>query len=445
MHNLKIAAIVLSAVMLTTGTVIFAAPDSNSPASAPAKLYVGWATESITPQTPVALSGQLYLRVAEEVENPITCTALALETRNGDESAEQAILVSCDLLAIRGCLDRAVKDEITQQLPGFDPDKLLLNATHTHEAPCMQKTDWYEIPDDITSPAEYTAFAAKRIARAARRAWQNRRPAGMSWGISHAVIGHNRRANYVDGKSKMYGDTSRKDFRRIEGGSDHTVKQLFFFDPDDHLTGIVINIPCPAQENEHLKRISADFWHETRNDLKKLYGKDLFVLAQCGAAGDQSPHLMLRKKPIDSMRKRKQITRTQQIADRICAAVQQSCQFSAENAEAVIFEHRTENIELPCREESQSRQIEVHVLRLGDVAIASNPFELYLDYGLRIETRSDALLTLVTQLSSDYLGYLPTELADRAGGYSTQNTLIAPDGGEVLVNQTVKYINQMWN
>ena len=29
--------------------------------------------------------------------------------------------------------------------------------------------------------------------------------------------------------------------------------------------------------------------------------------------------------------------------------------------------------------------VEVHVLRLGDVAMATNPFELFLDYGIQIK------------------------------------------------------------
>src|SRR5262249_4812542 len=73
------------------------------PADCPAaeiELHVGGATVSITPDRPVALAGQMHTRVAREVETPVTATALALESREGDRSLDRAILVSCDLVSI---------------------------------------------------------------------------------------------------------------------------------------------------------------------------------------------------------------------------------------------------------------------------------------------------------------------------------------------------------
>ena len=44
-------------------------------------LYVGWATVDITPDKPVALVGQLHKRISQKVRDPLTATALAVETR----------------------------------------------------------------------------------------------------------------------------------------------------------------------------------------------------------------------------------------------------------------------------------------------------------------------------------------------------------------------------
>jgi len=88
--------------------------------------------------------------------------------------------------------------------------------------------------------------------------------------------------------------------------------------------------------------------------------------------------------------------------------------------------------------------IEFHVLRLGDVALATNPFELYLDYGLRIKAQSQATLTLLVQLSSGNSGYLPTPQAVRGGGYSADQFIVGPEGGQVLVTETVKQINALY-
>jgi hypothetical protein len=85
------------------------------------------------------------------------------------------------------------------------------------------------------------------------------------------------------------------------------------------------------------------------------------------------------------------------------------------------------------------------VIRLGDIALATNPFELYLDYGIRIKARSKAVLTFVVQLSCQESGYLPTEKAIRGGGYSADKFIVGPQGGRVLVDETVKRINAMWD
>ncbi|HEU5117804.1 MAG TPA: hypothetical protein VFT74_14350, partial [Isosphaeraceae bacterium] len=64
-----------------------------------AELHIGGASVSITPDQPVALAGQMHTRISQGVESPVTATALALESREGDRSVDQAILVSCDLVS----------------------------------------------------------------------------------------------------------------------------------------------------------------------------------------------------------------------------------------------------------------------------------------------------------------------------------------------------------
>jgi hypothetical protein len=43
--------------------------------------------------------------------------------------------------------------------------------------------------------------------------------------------------------------------------------------------------------------------------------------------------------------------------------------------------------------------VELHLIRLGDIAMATNRFEYYLDFGERIKTRSAALQTFIVQLA----------------------------------------------
>jgi len=89
--------------------------------------------------------------------------------------------------------------------------------------------------------------------------------------------------------------------------------------------------------------------------------------------------------------------------------------------------------------------MEAHVIRLGDVAICTNPFELFTDYGVRIKARSKALQTFVIQLAGPGT-YLPTERAVKGGHYSAivQSNLVGPEGGQVLVDRTVEILDELW-
>ena len=90
--------------------------------------------------------------------------------------------------------------------------------------------------------------------------------------------------------------------------------------------------------------------------------------------------------------------------------------------------------------------IEVHAIRFGNIAIVTNPFELFLDYGNRIKARSYAEQTFIAQLCCGCFGYLPTEKAEQGGHYSAyiSSGFTGHEGGDLLVRKTIEEINNMW-
>jgi len=422
-------------------------------------LYVGWASADITPQQPVALVGQLSKRISQSVLDPLAATVLALETRAENGQREQAIMVSCDVLYIRKPILERLRALIGPRLPDFDADKLVMNATHTHTGPGFIDGAFgglYDVSQDegVMKASEYASFFLERVAEAVVAAWQGRQPGGMSWALGHAVVGLNRRAHYFDGSSVMYGSTQQDNFSHIEGYEDHSVEMLFFWGSGQTLTGIIVNLACPSQETEGLNVISADFWHDTRQEIRHRLSERVYILAQCSAAGDISPHRMLRKQAEDVMRQRRGLSWRQEIARRVGNAVEDGLDYARKEIQTeTIFEHVVTRIDLPVHESSSLpfyetdsvKPIEFHVIRLGDIALATNPFELYLDYGIRIKARSRAALTFLVQLSCQHSGYLPTEKAIRGGGYSADKFIVGPEGGQVLVDETVKRINGLWD
>jgi hypothetical protein len=435
--------------------IIIPLPNANStPTEFP--LYVGWASVDITPTKPVALAGQMYKRISKSVHDPLYATVLALETRREDEGKEQAILISCDLLFVPRPTQEKLKELVKTRLPDFNVEKLFMNATHTHTGPLTQETcgGWSDTSQDegLLQPAEYQDFFLQRVTDAVVQAWQTRRPGGMSWALGQAVVGNNRRAVYADDHSVMYGNTADPGFRYIEGPEDHGLELLFFWNEEEKLTGLVINVACPAQVSEGGYFVSADFWHEIREEIRRRYGEGTFVLPQVAAAGDQSPHFLWRKKAEQIMLQRKGISRRQEIARRIVRGIEEVLPYARNDIKTqLVFEHKAIRIDLPIKPppsppvgDIDPVPVEVHILRLGEIVMATNPFELFLDYGIRIKARSKATLTLVVQLSSQKNGYLPTARAVKGGGYSAERYIVGPEGGDVLVEETVKHINAMW-
>lgn len=451
-----------------------------------AELRIGWGSTDITPDRPAALSGSFHTRISTSVHDPITATALVIES-----GGDHAVMVSVDLVAVDKELQQEVRRRLEGRLPGFNPGKLFLHATHTHTAP-VHRDDLYEVPPTAIQPSEYAEFLAGRLVEAVIQAWNSRKPGAVSWALSYAVVGRNRRAVFDNGKAVMYGRTHQPDFRHIEGSEDHSLDLLFFWEGNRQaLSGIVINVPCPSQAIEREEYISADFWSNVRTELRKRHGKDLFVYPMTGPSGDQSPHLQFQKRAEQTLQKRHGTSVTGEIARRIANAVDDVLAGARQDIHTdVPFRHKVEELVLPIRKvtpaereaarkeydrlkdlpsadrERDGRMVwtktvidryarqnqnphftmELHSIRLGDIAIATNPFELFLDYAIRIKARSPAEQTFLIQLACDYGDYLPTERAVAAGGYGAEiaSNTVGPEGGQMLVERTVEAIKAMW-
>ena len=462
-----------------------------------AELLIGTAEVDITPAEPVAVSGQFHLRIAKTVETPITANVIALESRENGSTRDAAIMVSCDLLYIPSEVLELVRKAVQARLPDIDTSKIFLNGTHTHTAPVLLPNK-YPIPKEgVIQVQQYRTFLAERVTNAIVRAWNRRSVGSVTWGLSHAVVAYNRRAVYADGSAQMYGKTDIAEFRNLEGYEDHDVNTLFFWDDSGKLIGTVVNVSCPSQEVESRSAVNADFWHPAREALKERYGEQLCILAWTGASGDQSPHLMYRKDADERMRRLRGLDRLDEIARRIVRAVDDAYEAVKDDRHTdVPLIHNVETIRLPMRlvteaeyteakeavEKAAARikqnpeaaaqeyrrmkwyettvnrferqrtipkptyEMELHVLRIGDVAICTNSFELFTDFGIRMKARSKAVQTFVVQLVGSGT-YLPTEKAVRGGHYSAvvHSSLVGPEGGNVLVEKTVNIVNSLWS
>ena len=91
---------------------------------------------------------------------------------------------------------------------------------------------------------------------------------------------------------------------------------------------------------------------------------------------------------------------------------------------------------------------DIHVVRVGNLAFATNRFELFIDYMHRIQARSPFEQTVIVQLVTDLNGtgsYLATEKAIANKGYSATPycNQVSPKGGQELVNETLKILEEV--
>ena len=496
-------------------------------------MKIGWSFADVTPEVGMDIPGQFYMRISKGTLDPVTVTCLLLE-----QDKEMAIFLTLDTVMCRMGLLDGIRDLVAAKKPEIPAEKILLSATHTHTAPAQVDDMVGEIPMDgieMKPAADYFAFLIEKAAACVIEAYENRKVGGFAYGYGFATVGFQRRVAYFDdlslrpgavnnathgvnGKVKMYGNTNDDNFSHFEGGADPFVNLMFTFDEKENLTGAIVNVPCPSQCSEKEYYYSADYWHNVRQMIREKYG-DIFVLAQCAAAGDLAPR-QLHYKAAKSRRyllkygnietlaqdKERYIDRLES-ASRIVAAFDEVYSWAKQE---IIYDaplqHRVEEFILPRRaidektyeeakvglaevmaepfategtpeenltantrlrsnrnryrgiiEKYETNQkepnmpMEAHIITLGPIAFASNQFELFQDFQHRIQARSPFIQTFVVQLAAQpgrrSGSYLPTERAMEGRGYgaSIYDNLTDHRGGQIIVEQTLKALNEMHN
>lgn len=467
------------------------------------KLLIGWSSVSITPERKVPLAGQFHKRIADQVRDPVMATVLAIESEA--DGGEQVVLVGCDLVAIELPLLNRVRERMSRLAPEITPESVILSASHTHTGPLY--ADCERLPalvrhtgdPDVMPYGEYVEFAAERIAGAIRDAWASRAPGGVGRARGAAALGFNRMVVYDDDTATMYGDIYTSHFRRMVGPEDPRVEMLFTWNGEGELTGVLFSAACPAQIAENQTLVSADYFGELRSLVALRWSPSVKVLGLIGAAGDLAPR--------DTLNQRHNERDYNKELRTLALRLFHTLEMGLEDAKLRIateaaFAHKLTRLELPLRKPTKSEveaarrhwqsfatelakhgdqaefflshsfdeqnrifnsfailqrndvlkrssvyPMELHAIRLDDMAIVTNSFELFTEFGLRIKARSCAKLTFIAQLSNNSSGYLPTASAMAAGGYSALLFCgyVGSDAGDMLVDRTVEAIRELWN
>lgn len=251
-------------------------------------MNIGWSRVEITPPVDTTeLGGQFYNRQATGTKSPLYATTCLFE---------DVAIVSLDLVAVPPTIDRRILKE------EFGLREIIYCATHNHAGPKFNLSD------------KNYADLIEKIHESVRLSLQNVRPnQKISFGYESAVTGRVRRVQMLElgenskdairafsgsvDKTSIYYNTlsSPEKFAGLSGDTNCIINALYTFDEEDNLTGIIANVPCPAQCLEHSTELSADYWAEVRNGLNLKFNKNIYLLPLCGASGDCSPHMVVNR------------------------------------------------------------------------------------------------------------------------------------------------------
>ncbi len=415
----------------------------------------GVATTNITPWNGLSLAGHMADRVALRVHDELHVRALVLD--NGEAQIAFAIIDSC--MVPREIMDAA--KIIAAEATGIATDHMLISATHTHTATCA--TPVFQSDPNV----DYNRFLTQRVADAIALAHTYRVPAKIGWSSGDLADEVFNRRWHMTPETTLGNPFGTTDQVRMNPprGSDTMVKPAGLTDPEISFIaiqdlagkplGLLANYSLHYVGGTNANEVSADYFGIFAKRIEALLmdseGETPFVgMMTNGTSGDINNinfrEIGKQRKPYEKM------TEVARKAADVVVKAYQDVEYqswipmsaatksidlgvrkpsAAEVAEAKEVVAKAAGpamkgmIEIYARETVQLNDypdtvpVLLQVLKLGDLAIAAVPCEVFVEIGLDFKANSPFKDTFTIELANGYNGYLPTYEQHQLGGYET--------------------------
>jgi Neutral/alkaline non-lysosomal ceramidase, N-terminal len=235
-----------------------------------AETRAGIARQDITPTYPIRLSGYGGRRdETSEVVHPLWAKALAFQ----HGASPPAVLITVDNLGVPATMVDEVAARLAQS-SGLARERLAVCSTHTHTAPCLTNVAPTLFSEPIPAPHQahidrYTRELTDSLAKVARAALADLRPAHLHWGQGSVDFAKNR---------------------RTPGGPvDHDLPLLRVTAPDGELRAVLVNYACHCTALDDNK-LSGDWAGYAQIHLERAHpGAVAMVAIGCGADANPEP------------------------------------------------------------------------------------------------------------------------------------------------------------
>jgi len=458
-------------------------------------IKAGFAKVDITPGAEHTI-GRLAANVdvAGKVHSPLFARMAVFA-----DASEKVLMIGIDNSGVKNSaivnqIRSAVADE-----SGLKAENILIASSHTHNSPHIQPWNLDDLND-----FSYLDFLIKHLTKGTGEAIANLVPVHLKAGTVQAPgFAHNRRPVHrgKDGREQVrtHGPMAGDDYIANESPDDNELKILIAERADGSCHGGIVNFASHPTHHYGLKAFSSDFIGPLTDALQDKY-RSVFVFIN-GASGDvtnrslkkeevrwpQGAEVMgkgLAKKaeeaisnaelaeldtPITVKREiisipqrcpsKKQIMVAREYLSKIIKneAIDESefprqmygCDYTfyhlppgmhewLANAVIGLWEYQRR---VGTRETSE--EIEIQVIKLGEIAFVAYPAEMFSQYGVQTRNDSPFKHTFIAQMANGWHGYIPLKESFEHGGYECclgDHSRLIPVAGSIMLEAALRLL-----
>ena len=423
----------------------------------------GAATSNITPDLGGGIVGGWGTPASTHINDELLARCLVL-----DDGETILAFVVVDLIGLNHDLVDKTK-RLIQEETNLPKENVIISATHTHSATSAQGEGEKRRRWTVGEPFDdYQKFIVRRIADVVRVAINNLEPARIGWGVGsvpqHVFI---RRWKMKPGtdipnpfgsqdKVRMNPGRNNPDLLEPAGQPDPEVSFISVQSPDGRPIALFANYSLHYVGGVPSGHISADYFGVFNDRIQELLKADrqdppFVAIMSNGTSGDVNNinfrEAAERNPPYEKMREvaddvAQEVLRAyktvqhhewvslQAAQEELTLQVRKPDRQLIERAEMIL--ERPDTVTPGHRHEKVYAERILHLLnwpdqidivlqtfRIGELGIATTPFETFAETGLEIKAKSPFNPSFTISLAHGYHGYLPTPEQHELGGYET--------------------------
>jgi len=439
-------------------------------------------TVNITPIGDIDGFGGTPLRRNKEEDSDLLAQAVVF----GDGCSTGAV-VSMDLTMLSRASALAMREECALRT-GIPASHITVAANHVHVAP--RSGPGFLFRKGATDFL-YMDYLQRRVVEVVEKAQRSMRPARIAAANAPTKgLTFNRRYLKPDGSAKMVFAFDRDPLLPAEGPADEDLGYVLFEEPDGTPIAVLTSFSahnhvvggCPVPGRGPDKYFHRDFGGRFGDKIRKKLGANVSTVYLAGACGNTAWQNPAVPPPVDGAAAAWEIggkladaflghyedqprvdIENLQFASKVIAIPDRTleesqfcgdhcdCRGSSEEIHAVDRErYGAERAALEKRralgDTNTWCMVELGAVAIGNLAISTNPAELFVEFGLEVKERSPYELTLVSSLSNGHCGYVPTERAFESGGYETHRSVLTSrlvkNAGSIIADNCVQTLEQ---